>query len=189
MQFFGIPVLGKFVPKNQKCQFNLKFGTKPKSNMHDSVYVIVFYFGLETPFLEKFDLKIQNCLKWNLMVSVRIIWKCRIHWWCSLFSFLTGPKNETDSLSWNLVLSLIQICRAQWWCLFYLFLTGSILFWKICFKKWNCLLRLKFITWTNSNMQNSMVLFSFYFLGWKDPFWVKNGPKVQNCQFKWKYCS
>ena len=43
MQFFGIPVLGKFGPKNQNCQFNLKFGTKLKPNMHDSIYVILFW--------------------------------------------------------------------------------------------------------------------------------------------------
>ena len=129
MWFFGIPVLGKFGTKNQNYQFNLKFVTKAKSNMHDSIYVNFFCFGLEIPFLEKFGLKNQNCLKWNLILSIRIIWICRIHRWCSLFLFLS------DILSRNLVLSLMQICRTQWWCSFYLFLTGSILFWKICFKK------------------------------------------------------
>ena len=52
-----------------------------------------FCFGPEIPFLEKFGLKIQNCLKWNLVL--RLIWICRIHWmhWMhaeyvySLFSF------------------------------------------------------------------------------------------------------
>ena len=73
MRFFGIPVLGKFGPKNQNCQFNLKFGIKPKSNMHDSIYVNVFPFWNRTfsvffcfgqkGFLQKFGLKIQNCLK------------------------------------------------------------------------------------------------------------------------------
>ena len=67
MQFFRVSVLGKFGPKNQNCQSNLKFGTKPKLNMHDSIYVNFFCFGLEILVLEKFGLKmLHNILKeWN----------------------------------------------------------------------------------------------------------------------------
>ena len=36
MKFFGIPILGKFGPKNQNCQFKVKSGTKPKSDMQNS---------------------------------------------------------------------------------------------------------------------------------------------------------
>ena len=61
--FLEFQFLANLVQKNQNCQFNLKFGTKPKLNMHDSIYVNFFCFGLEIPFLEKFGLKIQNCLK------------------------------------------------------------------------------------------------------------------------------
>ena len=40
--------------------------------------VSFFGFGPEITFLEKFSLKIQNCLKWNLVL--RLIWICRIYW-------------------------------------------------------------------------------------------------------------
>ena len=36
------PFLGKFGPKNQNCQFKLKFGTKPNSNMQNSMVVFTF---------------------------------------------------------------------------------------------------------------------------------------------------
>ena len=39
----------------------------------------------------------------------------------------------------------------------------------------------------NSNMQNSMMLFTFSVLNWKHPFLVKFNPKNQNCQFKLKF--
>ena len=82
----------------------------------------VFCFGPEIAFLEKYALKIQNCWIWNLVL--RLTWICRTHFWCLLFSFLSGStlflltlvqKNEIDSLSWKLVFSPIQICRIQWW--------------------------------------------------------------------------
>ena len=36
------PFQGKFGPKNQNCQFQLKFGTKTNSNMQSSVVVFTF---------------------------------------------------------------------------------------------------------------------------------------------------
>ena len=38
-----IPFLGKFSPKNQNCQFILKFGTWTNSNMHNSMAVFSFF--------------------------------------------------------------------------------------------------------------------------------------------------
>ena len=38
-------------------------------------------------------------------------------------------------------------------------------------KDQNCQFKLKYGTHTNSNMQNSMVVFTFSFLYWKHPFW------------------
>ena len=52
------------------------------------------------------------------------------------------------SLSWNLVLRLIQIWWIQWRCSCFLFSTGSILFCGIASKNKNCLLKLKFRTST-----------------------------------------
>ena len=43
----------------------------------------------------------------------------------------------------------------------------------------NCQFKLKFVTSTNSNMQNSVVMFTFSVLSWKYPFWVKLVQKVK----------
>ena len=39
-------------------------------------------------------------------------------------------------------------------------------------KNQNCQLILKFGTWTNSNMQNSVAMFYFSVFYWNDPFWA-----------------
>ena len=49
--------------------------------------------------------------------------------------------------------------------------------------------RLIFGTYTNSNMQNSMVVFKFSVLGSKHPFLNKFDPSRKNCLFKIKLCS
>ena len=60
------------------------------------------------------------------------------------------------SLSWNFVARLIRICIIEWWC--------------SCFRPFlkkfgpnnkNCQFKLKFATKIKSNMQNSVVLFTF----------------------------
>ena len=45
---------------------------------------------------------------------------------------------------------------------------------------------MKIDTYTNSNMQNSIVIFTFFVFDRKYPFFGKFGPKSQNCQFKVK---
>ena len=68
-------------------------------------------------------------LSWNLVAS--LIWICRIHCRCWLFSFSTGntllwenlvQKKKIISLSWKLVLRLIRIWIIKRWCsLFFVF--------------------------------------------------------------------
>ena len=77
--------------------------------------MVIFTFSCfrpKIPFMGEFGLKIQNCLKWNLVP--RPI--CRIWWWCSLFfisywkcSFWVNSvqKIKIFSLNWNLVTRLI----------------------------------------------------------------------------------
>ena len=48
-------------------------------------------------------------------------------------------------------------------------------------KNQNCQFKLKFGTFTNSNMQNSMVLLILSILDRKHPFLGKFGPKNQTC--------
>ena len=46
---------------------------------------------------------------------------------------------------------------------------------------------MKLDTWTNSNMQNSMAVFSFFVLDRNYPVLGKYGPKNKNYQFKLKF--
>ena len=70
--------LGKFGPKNQNCQFKLKFGTLTNSNMQNSMVVFYYFcFRPETTFLDKFSPEIKIFrLSWNLIP--RLIRICRI---------------------------------------------------------------------------------------------------------------
>ena len=49
MLFFGfrpeIPILGKFGPQNQNCQFKVKFHTETNSNMYNSMGCTLFPFS------------------------------------------------------------------------------------------------------------------------------------------------
>ena len=54
-------------------------------------------------------------------------------------------------------------------------------------KNQNCHFKVKFGTYTNSNMQNSMVMFIFFRFWVEIPFLGKIGPKNQNCHFKLKF--
>ena len=52
------------------------------------------------------------------------------------------------------------------------YFSKGYIFGEICSKNQNCLLKLKFRTYINLNMQNSKVIFIFFFLGRKYPFCV-----------------
>ena len=39
-----IPLLSKFGPKNENCQFQLKFGTLSNSNMKNSMVMLLFFY-------------------------------------------------------------------------------------------------------------------------------------------------
>ena len=57
---------------------------------------------------------------------------------------------------------------------------------KIGPKNENCQLKLKFGYYTNSNMQNSIMVFTFYVLEQKYSFWANLVQKNQNCKFRLK---
>ena len=64
----------------------------------------------------------------------------------------------------------------QWHCLLFLFLTGNTLFRQIWSKKSpNFQFKLKFGTLNDSNMQNSMVVLTFFCLILETPFLVNEG--------------
>ena len=92
--------------------------------------------------------------------------------WNYLFWANFVQKIKFVNIGWNLVSRLIRMCRIQWWCSFFLFYLG----WKNPFldklgpQGQNCQFKMKFGTYINSNMQNSMVVFSFSVLDWKHIF-------------------
>ena len=83
----GNTFLGKFGPKNQNCQFKLKFGTKTNLNMQNSMMIFTFsafdhkYLSWAN-LVQKFKIV---CSKWNLIQ--RLIQICKIQWWCLFYLF------------------------------------------------------------------------------------------------------
>ena len=66
----GNTFLGKFGPKNQNCQFELKFCTR-------LMWICRIMFSTGNTFLGKFGPKNQNC-QFELKFRTRLIWICRI---------------------------------------------------------------------------------------------------------------
>ena len=94
-------------------------------------------------------------------------------------------KIKIITLSWNLVPTLIRACRIQWWCSFFLFLIGNTFLGKFAPKNRNCHFKLKFGTYTNSNMKNSMVMFIFFVFGRKYPFWANLVQNIKIVTLTW----
>ena len=122
-------------------------------------------------------------LSWNLgPLLIRI---CRMEGCCSLFRLYTentlfGQIWSKNSLSWNLVPRLIRIWRIHWWCVhFFCFGMGTYFLGKFSPQNHNCQFKLKFVTWTNSNIVSSIMLFICFTL--EIPFLGKFGLKNQTC--------
>ena len=92
---------------------------------------------------------------------------------------------KTVSVSRNLVLILIRIRRIQWWCSLFLFWLGIPFLRKLGPKNQNRQFKMKFGTLTNSNMQNSMVVFTFSVLDQKHTFWVNLFQKIKIVSLSW----
>ena len=95
-------------------------------------------------------------------------------------------KIRTVNLSWNLEPKLIRICRIQQTCSLLTFRWETRFFGKLCSKKENCQFKLEFGFSTNWNMQNSMVVFTFWFLDRKHPFWAILVRKIKTAILSWK---
>ena len=137
----------------------------------------LLYFRSENPFFGRFRPKIQNFLKLNLVPW--LIWIWRIQRWCSVFLgfFIIntlwgnfGPKNQIVSLSWNFVARLIRICLIEWWCS--CFRPEIPFLKKFGPNNKDCQFKLKFATKIKSNMQNSIVVFTFSVFDRKYLFWA-----------------
>ena len=144
--------------------------------MQNSMILFTFFvFEWKYPFWANLVQKIKILiLSWNLVAT--LIRTCRIQWWCSLFLFLSGIALFGQICSKKSKLSLYaKIWYLDWY--EYVEFNDAIFF--FCFrleipflgkfgpKGQNHQLKPKFGSWTNSNIQNSMILFTFFVFEWK----------------------
>ena len=90
--------------------------------------------------------------------------------WEYAFSANLVQKIKTVSSKWNSIFKLIQIRRIQWWCSLFWFSAGNAMLGTVWSKKSKFQLKVKLDTYTNSNMQNSIVVFTFLVFDQKCPF-------------------
>ena len=98
---------------------------------------------------------------------------------------IRSKKIETVNFSGNFAESLIRICRIQWCCSSFSFSTEIPFLRKFGPENENYQSKLKFVTWTNLNMQKSVMLFSFFDFGWKFNFWANLVQKVKIFSLRW----
>ena len=125
--------LGKFGPKNQICQFELKFRTRLLwiyAELCRKYVVFTFsVLGQKNTFWvnlvkknKNYHFKLKFGTKTNLnkqnsmmMFTFSVFDQPYLSWANSVQKF------KIVCSKWDLIKRLIQICRIQWWCLFYLF--------------------------------------------------------------------
>ena len=93
-------------------------------------------------------------------------------------------KIKIVSLSWNLEPTLSWIYRIQLWCEQFLFWTRNIIFGKTWSQN-SKLFKVKFGTKTDLNMQNSLMMFTFFAFVWKYPFWLTSPQKNAIGSLSW----
>ena len=94
-------------------------------------------------------------------------------------------KIKIVSLRWNLIPRLIRICRIQWWCSRFMFSAGNTFLGNFGPKNQNCQFKVKLDTYTNWNMQNSMVMFTFFVFDRKYYFWANLFKKIKIVSIRW----
>ena len=145
------------------------------------------------PFLGKFGPKNQNChfkLKFGTCTNSNMQ-NSMVMFICSVFdqkySFLANLVQKVKIIrwSWNLLPRLIWVCRIQWCCSLFCFLIEIHFLGKFGSKSKNYQLKLKFGSCTNSNMLNSIVMFTFFVYDWKYVFWRNLVQKIKIISLSW----
>ena len=95
-----------------------------------------------------------------------------------------AQKIKIVILSWNLETRLSRICKIQLWYELFVFLTRNTLFGQIWSQN-STLFKVKFGTQTNLNIQNSLVMFTFFVFLWKYPFWLTFIQKSEIVSLSW----
>ena len=94
-------------------------------------------------------------------------------------------KIKIVSLGWNLLPGLPRICRIQWWYSLFCFRLETPFLSKFGPKNQNCQFKPKFGSYINSNMPNSMVVFTFSVLDWKQHFWANLVQRIKIVSSSW----
>ena len=133
-----IPCLGKFVPKNQNCLFEMKLGAQTNWNMLN--LMVKFKFCLlnwKIPFWRNLVQKGKNTwLRWNLMLRLGQIWPVSDQKYT--FQGKVGPKIIIVCFRWIMVPRLNGICWIRWLCSYNLFWTGNTFLGKFGLKNYIC---------------------------------------------------
>ena len=116
----------------------------------------------------------------SMILFTFFVFEWKYPFWANLVQ-----KVKIISWSWNLVARLIRICRIQWCCSLFCFWVEIPFLGKFGPKNQNCHFKLKIGTYTNSNMQNSMILFTFFVLERKYPFWANLFQKIKIVTLSW----
>ena len=132
-------------------------------------------------------------LSWNFVP--RLIQICRIPWWYSLFLFSSGTtflgKSDPKNQNWaEFRTRLIWICRImKKTCVvhFFCFRSEKPFLGKSSQKNRNCQFKLTFGTKTNSNMQNSIVIFTVFVSDWNYSFWANLVQKIKIISLSWNF--
>ena len=145
----GNTSLGKFDPKIQNGQFELKFRTRLMwiGNYAENMWCSLFLFlnrntlfvqiwSKKNKFTQKFGTKTNLNTRNSMMFTFSVFDR-------KYFSVNLVQKTKIVSLSWKLVLRLIRIWRIQLWCSFFFYLR-NLLQKSICWS-WNLESRLIWI--------------------------------------------
>ena len=110
---------------------------------------------------------------------------------CQIISLHFTCGEENFAKKWIVYKCLVQDCRLIWICKILVILTFFCFRTKITFlgkfspKNQNCQFILKFVTRTNSNRQNSIVMFSLSVADWNYLFWANLVQKIKVVHFNW----
>ena len=95
------------------------------------------------------------------------------------FGEMWSKMSKLSALRLTLVASLIRISRIQYCCSLFCFRLEMPFLGKFGPKNQNYQLKLKFGTYTNSNLQSSMVISTSSAFDWKYHFWANLVQKVK----------
>ena len=138
-----------------------------------------FFFGRKYPFWANLvqKIKIVSFETWYHAKFEYAEFNDALHFFCfgpeiPFWSKSGRKKNKIVSLRWNLILRLIEYAKFSGDVRFLRFRLEILFLGKFGPKNQNDQFKVKLDTWTYSNMQNSMVMFTFFVFDRKYLFWA-----------------